>query len=165
VKSCCGRAVTLEIPAQKLALSQQLVVAYGGVQKGVELDLVEGDLLLEEAVEEDGHGRQEHIVQGEHNGLVERRHRGGVEEGVVELTDDEAEILVEEVLDEAGAARIVDVAVREQDALGELELGEGEVGGEGGVAALLAKDAQAHVRLLDHRHVVGAVADRARHRL
>ena len=100
-----------------------------------------------------------HLVEG----VVEVAGGEGVDPGVVEVADDEEEVLVEEVEDEGGDARVVEVAVDEEGAAQELELGEGEVGGEGGAAALLAEDADAHVRLLDHRHVVGAVADRRCH--
>ena len=51
----------------------------------------------------------------------------------------------------------------EEDPLEVLELSESEVCGPDGGPPLLARDAQPDVRLLDHGHVVGAVAHRGRH--
>ena len=73
--------------------------------------------------------------------------------------------MIEKVEDENGGACVVEIAVYEESALEILELGEAEVGRDGGVAALLAKQAHAHVRLLNHGDVVGAVSNSACHRL
>ena len=87
---------------------------------------------------------------------------------VEELKIDEARVevdrLVEEVLHHIGDARVVEIAVHEQETLQELELGEGEVGRYRCTSALFAVQTDANVRLLDHGHVVGAVADGGRQR-
>ena len=71
---------------------------------------------------------------------------------------------VEEILCAVGHASVVEEAVDEQDATRVFEFGEREVGRTSGIAALFAEYSEANVRLLNHRDVVGAVADRCRQR-
>ena len=44
-----------------------------------------------------------------------------------------------------------------------LELGERKVSRSSSVASLFAEDAKAHVRFLDHAHVIGSISDRCCH--
>ena len=66
------------------------------------------------------------------------------------------------VPDELRGAPVVPAPVHEQQPLEEAELRDRKVGGVDRLAALLARDADADVRLLDHADVVRAVADRER---
>jgi hypothetical protein len=61
-----------------------------------------------------------------------------------------------------GDPQLREAAVDEEQAREVLELAQREVGGVRGLDALAADDADADVRLLDHAHVVRAVADRQR---
>lgn len=75
-----------------------------------------------------------------------------------QLRRDERDVLVEKVLHEHGNSDIVPVSVHEQRPLQVRELGEGIVGAHRGLSTFSAGDAEADVRLLDHRHVVATVA-------
>lgn len=55
-------------------------------------------------------------------------------------------------------------SVDEDEFREEAELREGVVRGPGGLEALLAHDAHAHIGLLDHAHVIAAVTDRQHYR-
>ena len=69
------------------------------------------------------------------------------------------------VQDEQADPEVVPKPVDEQQPLQEGELGDRVVGTSNRLHPLVARHADADVRLLDHRHVVGAVADRERDRL
>jgi len=70
----------------------------------------------------------------------------------------EDEVLVEGVQHESRHAAVVPPAMDQQQALQEPEAADGIVGRVGGLHALRAGDAHAHVRGADHVDVVGAVA-------
>ena len=75
------------------------------------------------------------------------------------------EHLVEKVEDEQRASRVEQVAMDEEGAPQVLEASEREVGSACRIASLFAEYADAHMCLLDHGDVVGAVAHRCSHRL
>ena len=64
------------------------------------------------------------------------------------------------VQDEQADPEVVPKAVDEQQPLQEGELGDRVVGAAHRLHPLVARHADADVRLLDHRHVVAAVANR-----
>ena len=66
-------------------------------------------------------------------------------------------VLVKEVKDHAGQSVVAPVAVDEQQPAEEAEARHGKVRRHHGLHALGARDADADVGRLDHRHVVGAV--------
>ncbi|KAI7506240.1 hypothetical protein KC367_g2 [Hortaea werneckii] len=117
----------------------------------------------EEAEERDeredwGHGvdggvADKEPVAVEGNGLA-AEHDG--EDG---LGDGGDEAAVHDEEGEFGGAFVGVAAVPDKEFGDVRELGEGEVGGEGGLSALFADDAEADVRRLDHGYVVAAVAD------
>ena len=71
----------------------------------------------------------------------------------------EYRVLVEHVGDEGGHTPVGPAAMAEEQRHQEAELGDGHIRGLHRLVALLAADADAHVRALDHGHVVRAVAD------
>ena len=117
---------------------------------------------VEQCVEEAGDAGEEHVVRARGDAVDDGLPGEAVEELEVEEQRRERRVLVEEVLDQAPQAEVRHVAVHEEQAHEEPELRDDVVGGVGCLAALLARDAHAHVRGLDHRHVVRAVADRER---
>ena len=79
------------------------------------------------------------------------------EENIKKFCTKASNVLVEEIMDQDGHSVVEPVAVHQEDFLQEPELGEGEVCSSSGRPALLAHDAEPHVRLLDHGDVVAAV--------
>ena len=80
------------------------------------------------------------------------------EENINKFYTKASNVLVEEIVDQDGHSVVEPVAVHQQDFLQKPELGEGEVCSSGCCPALLAHDAEPHVRLLDHGDVVAAVS-------
>ena len=70
---------------------------------------------------------------------------------------------IEKVQDQVGRSRVVPEAVNDEDTFEILEFGEGKISRSSSISALFAKNAQAHVGLLNHAHIVGAVTDCGRH--
>ncbi|KAG7832737.1 hypothetical protein KL943_004678 [Ogataea angusta] len=87
-----------------------------------------------------------------------------VAEDVPELRHVEHDVLVERVQNRQRQPLVRPRAVHEQQLLEVLELADRKVCAACGLHAFHAADADADVRGLDHRHVVGAVADRQQQR-
>mmetsp|Transcript_41388 Transcript_41388/g.129602 ORF Transcript_41388/g.129602 Transcript_41388/m.129602 type:complete len:425 (-) Transcript_41388:2934-4208(-) len=104
--------------------------------------------------------RREHDVVELHRGLDEEL-LAAVQrpEGHPEVGHREDEVLVEDVEHGLGRAPVVVPALHHEQAPQEAELGDGEVAVVHGLHALLPGHAHAHVRRLDHGHVVRAVAN------
>lgn len=79
------------------------------------------------------------------------------------VTERERDVLVEKVPEELAHPVVRPSAVDQQQPLQEPELSQRIVGRQRRLVTLLPGNAHPNVRLLDHRHVVGAVADGQRH--
>ena len=84
-----------------------------------------------------------------------------VGDGVESLGDGDDQPAVDDELGEFGRAFVAVAAVPDEEFGEVVEGGDGEVCGEGGLAAFFADDADADVGGLDHADVVAAVADGA----
>ena len=92
--------------------------------------------------------------------VVWTHRRGEANHRVHEQRDDERRVNVEHVQHEDTEAAVVLTAVDEEEAAEEAELADREIGVIHRLHPLLANDADADVPRLDHRDVVGAVANR-----
>jgi hypothetical protein len=122
------------------------------------------DVLVNVAVEderEDGHHGVDGRVADEEEVAVECVWLEGGGNGVDGLADGDDEAAVDDELGELGAALVGIAAVPDEELYEVAELLDGEVGGEGGLPALLSDDSDADVCGLDHADVVAAVADAA----
>ena len=141
----------------------------GGVGEGgsraqllVEFRVAVREGLVDVAVEDERkHGR--HRVQrrvADQQPVAEEGVRlevgGDAEDGLADADDEAA---VDDELGELGAAGVGVAAVPDEEFGQVVEGGQGEVGGEGGLPAFFAEDADADVGGLDHGDVVAAVAD------
>ena len=118
-----------------------------------------GDIIVQ--AHDDDHGKPaDHAGEGgvEPFGIGDLGREGDLvrEEDV---THRQHRVLVEHIGDESGHPTVRAASVAEEQGHEEAELTDGHVAGLHGLVALLAADADAHVRALDHGHVVGAVAD------
>ncbi|KAI7091869.1 phospholipid-translocating P-type ATPase [Hortaea werneckii] len=142
-----------EEPGREMAVQRKKARQERGREKGEEEEEGERD------EGEDGrHGvaggvADEEPVAVEGDGLA-AEHDG--EDG---LGDGGDEAAVHDEEGEFGGAFVGVAAVPDEEFGDVRELGEGEVGGEGGLSAFFADDAEADVRRLDHGDVVAAVAD------
>jgi len=143
---------------------EEALVAEGtaGLELGVELRVEVCDALVDVAVEderEDGHHGVNSAVTDEQPVFVECV---GLELGgnaVDGLTDGDDEAAVDDELGEFGGPLVRVAAMPDKEFDQVAELLNAEVGGERGLAAFFADDADAYVRGLDHGDVVAAVAD------
>lgn len=130
-----------------------------------EVECVVGRHVLVEDDGEDGQRGEERGVADHEVAVVDGDGRVVEGQAEAELHHGDQHAAVDDELRERAGAVVAEAAVPEEQVLEVLELRDAEVRGERGLLALLAEDADAHVRLLDHRHVVAAVADRERQRL
>jgi hypothetical protein len=110
---------------------------------------------------ENGHHRVDSAVPDEQPVLVQRVGLVGRGDAVDGLADGDDEAAVDDELAQLRAPFVAVAAVPHEQFDEVAELLDAEVGGERGLAAFFANDADAHVRGLDHAHVVAAVADAA----
>jgi hypothetical protein len=96
--------------------------------------------------------------------LINGRRRVTTVELEEEQYSDTDDLLVEEVDDHVRVAHVGPVAVNEQQPLEEAELAHCVVGGVDGLKTFFTGDSDSDVCGLDHRDVVGAVADGEAHR-
>lgn len=108
-------------------------------------------------------GGEQQVVQADGPPFEENLAGPGRVDGEPQLHDVERDVLVERVQNEPAHAVVVECAVDEQEPAQEAELSDRVVGSARRLQALVARDADADARLLDHGHVVGAVADGQRH--
>ena len=69
------------------------------------------------------------------------------------------QIFVEEIEYESGQSAVVPVSMHQQESDQELEAGHGKVAGHDRLHALPPSDADTHVCLLDHAHVIGTITN------
>lgn len=86
-------------------------------------------------------------------------------DGVPELHDVEADVLVEAVEDNFAQTAVVPRAVDKQQFQQEPELSDGVITGASSLQAFHAWDTHADMSLLYHSHVVRSIPDRQRHTL
>ena len=67
------------------------------------------------------------------------------------------------VENQQGNAGVIVITMNKKSSLQELELSQSEIGRTSRIASLFAVNANAHMSLLDHGHVVGSVSDRRGH--
>lgn len=67
--------------------------------------------------------------------------------------------LVEKILDECGDTKVIPVAMDDEHLHQHTEAAKGKVGRTRRLSTFLTKDTQANMGFLDHRDVVGAIAD------
>eukprot|EP00760_Papus_ankaliazontas_P035093 PhM_4_TR7614/c0_g1_i3/m.4559 len=120
---------------------------------------VVADVEFKQTHSERGQQREDHIVAHDDPRVVERLAAEAVVEGEEELRHAVDEVLVEAVLDELRVADEAVAAVDGEQAPQVAEARDGVVAGALCLRALEADHADAHLRLLNHRHVVRAVAD------
>eukprot|EP00968_Pinguiococcus_pyrenoidosus_P006973 scaffold462_cov195-Pinguiococcus_pyrenoidosus.AAC.43 len=150
-------------PLQNLAHVHVHVLAAHHVELGVCERVVRRHVLLEDAHRDDRQRREE-VVATVQPLVEDRRSRvaaGQVEE---EQRHHQHEVFVETVQNHHRHAPIVPSPVHQQQALQVAELRDGEVAGVHSLLTFQAGDAHAHLRLLNHGHVVRSVADRQGHR-
>ena len=128
----------------------------------VELRVGVGEALVDVFVEDEGEDGRHGVdggVADEEPVAVEDVWVEVVGDGVEGLGAGENEAAVDDELGEFGRALVGVAAVPDEEFGDVVEVCEGEVGGEGGLAAFFADDADADVGGLDHGDVVAAVAD------
>ncbi len=116
------------------------------------------DVLVQDEAEHGGHGVHGGVAHEQPVAVqrVRLEVRGDAVDGLADADDEAA------VHDELGELRrplVAVAAVPDEELRQVVEGGDAEVGGEGGLAAFLADDADADVGGLDHGDVVAAVAD------
>uniref|UniRef100_A0A1I8IMH5 D-3-phosphoglycerate dehydrogenase n=1 Tax=Macrostomum lignano TaxID=282301 RepID=A0A1I8IMH5_9PLAT len=148
-----------EHPGEEAAPGQRLHSLADRVQAGLAVQAGAGQVLLEHAVHQDGHGRQEGVVRGQKERVVQTDEVEAVVQGVEKLRQGEGHILVEEVLHQHAEPVVEQVAVEQQQLAEVAEPAVVRI--KRGRSALLAVEPDTHVSLLDHADVVGAIADGA----
>mmetsp|Transcript_52507 Transcript_52507/g.140566 ORF Transcript_52507/g.140566 Transcript_52507/m.140566 type:complete len:245 (-) Transcript_52507:2150-2884(-) len=133
----------------------------------VELRPRERNSVLHVSVEDaSGHnGEEEDDVEGHpHFVLKDADARVPRPERVVEHEENLHYVPPEGVQDELARAEVIQAAVHQQQPLQKAELADGKVRRVHGLPPFSAADAYAHLRLLNHGHVVGTIAHRQCHR-
>ena len=123
-----------------------------------------GGLAVEERVEDDGQGGVGDVEQLVVDRFVERLARQVVVQAEPELRHAQHHVLEEVVQDQRRVLAVAFAAVEEQQPLQHAELPDRKVCRTRRLLALEPLDADAHVRLGDHVHVVRAVPDAQRYR-
>mmetsp|Transcript_3583 Transcript_3583/g.12644 ORF Transcript_3583/g.12644 Transcript_3583/m.12644 type:complete len:410 (+) Transcript_3583:39-1268(+) len=152
-----------EHPSEERRVAKERAALHEAEGLWVVVDHALADVLLEDRVEERRHRREEDVEERHDPVVVDRGGRVAAVESEPELDEEGGGVLVDRILDEARVAEEAVAAVDGDETLEVAELADGIVGRASGLRALLAKDADANVRLQDHADVVGAVADREAH--
>mmetsp|Transcript_22338 Transcript_22338/g.56066 ORF Transcript_22338/g.56066 Transcript_22338/m.56066 type:complete len:316 (-) Transcript_22338:600-1547(-) len=146
-------------PPHKRFSVERFVAAPVLVQRRERLQDLVGEVLVEPRNHDDGQRREDGVVHGEQE--VKEHHLAAevCKDAKPKLRQAQSHVLAEGVQYELGDALVRAVAVDQEEAPEVREPCNGKVAGNDRLHALLPTDAHTHVRLLDHGHIVGAVAD------
>mmetsp|Transcript_49587 Transcript_49587/g.138774 ORF Transcript_49587/g.138774 Transcript_49587/m.138774 type:complete len:354 (-) Transcript_49587:386-1447(-) len=129
------------------------------VQAGHESCHPGGDVVIEDADQEDGQGCEKYVVRGVQIAVVQCRATEASVGHVENHWQNKQEVLVETVTNDNADPPQIPAAVHEKHELEEAELANDEVRRVCGLTALQAKKTNADVCLLDHADIVPAVTD------
>ena len=117
-------------------------------------------ILVIERNYDDGHTREESVVESSVPGLVHDLQREAREEADAERGQHECDVLVHGVLDQHRQAVHAVASVHDEESFEDRELRDRVVCCLGGVGAFFATDADAYMRFLEHRDIIGTITDR-----
>eukprot|EP00968_Pinguiococcus_pyrenoidosus_P002450 scaffold139_cov246-Pinguiococcus_pyrenoidosus.AAC.6 len=153
----------LHDPLEDLGRAEVAVAAAAAVQPRVLQRVLARHVSVEHARHDDRQA-QEQVEARDQHVLVRRAAAVAALRRVGEQRDHQHHVLVERVQDDLGLAPVRPAPVHHEQRLQELELRDGKVRRVHRLLALPPADADADLRLPQHRDVVGTVADGQRHR-